>query len=162
MIEQLPNMAVLGCLVSDTSSGRTIGLGPGRTPLMAYALNRFDTERLLEGMLLSARILFAAGAKEVHPMVSGAPVMYSAQEAETVLGGRWPAAALRLTAYHPMGTARMGADEGGVLDEWGRVRGRERLVVPDASVFPTSLGVNPQVTIMAFASRAAEGILQRW
>jgi choline dehydrogenase-like flavoprotein len=35
-------------------------------------------------------------------------------------------------------------------------------VVADASVFPTSLGVNPQVTIMAFASRAAEGILQRW
>jgi hypothetical protein len=162
MIEQLPNMAVLGCLVSDTSSGRTISLGAGRTPLMAYLLNRFDTERLLEGMLLSARILFAAGAKEVHPMVSGAPVMHSAADAERVLGGRWPAAALRLTAYHPMGTARMGADDGGVLDGWGQVRGRERLMVPDASVFPTSLGVNPQVTIMAFASRAAEGILQRW
>ncbi|HJP66619.1 MAG TPA: GMC family oxidoreductase [Actinomycetota bacterium] len=162
MIEQLPNMAVLGCLVSDTSSGRVIGLGPGRMPIMAYSVNRFDAERLREGMLLSARILFAAGAREVHPMISGAPLVRSAAEAAAVFGRAWPASALRLTAYHPMGTARMGADPAGVLDEWGRVHGADRLVVADASVFPTSLGVNPQVTIMAFASRAAEGILQRW
>ncbi|MFN2589275.1 MAG: GMC family oxidoreductase N-terminal domain-containing protein [Actinomycetota bacterium] len=162
MIERLPNMAVLGCLVSDSSSGRVFGLGPGSAPLMAYWLNRFDTERLLEGMLLSARVLFAAGATEVHSMLSGAPVMRSAAEAESVLGGSWPASALRLTAYHPMGTARMGADREGVVDAWGRVRGVDRLVVADASVFPTSLGVNPQVTIMAVASRAADGILQRW
>jgi len=54
------------------------------------------------------------------------------------------------------------ADPGGIVDGEGRVRGAERLVVADASVFPTSLGVNPQVTIMAFASRAAEAILRRW
>jgi hypothetical protein len=162
MIERLPNMAVLGCMVSDTSSGRVVGLGPGRSPLMLYALNRDDTDRQLEGMLLSARILFAAGATEVHPMLTNAPVLRSPEEAAEVLGGRWPASALRLTAYHPMGTARMGADAGGVVDGWGRVRGVERLVVADASVFPTSLGVNPQVTIMAFASRAAEGMLRAW
>ena len=162
MIEQLPNMAVIGSMVSDTSSGRTYGLGPGRAPMMTYMLNRNDTERVLEGMLLSARILFAAGAKEVHPMVSGAPVLRSEDEAKRVLRAGWPASALRLTAYHPMGTARMGSDPEGVVDSWGRVRGVERLVIADASVFPTSLGVNPQVTIMAFASRAAEGILQRW
>jgi choline dehydrogenase-like flavoprotein len=162
MIERLPNMAVLGCLVSDTSSGRVYGLGSGRTPLMLYALNRHDTDRLLEGMLLSARVLFAAGAREVHSMLADAPVLRSPEEAAKVLSGRWPSAALRLTAYHPMGTARMGADGGGVVDGWGRVRGVDRMVVADASVFPTSLGVNPQVTIMAFASRAAEGMLAAW
>jgi hypothetical protein len=162
MIERLPNMAVMGCLVSDTSSGRVIGLGPGRAPLMVYSLNGFDTSRLLEGMLLSARVLFAAGATEVHPMLTGAPVLHSPKEAQAVLRDGVRASAMRLTAYHPMGTARMGADPGGVVDAWGRVHGVERLVVADASVFPTSLGVNPQVTIMAFASRAADGILQRW
>jgi choline dehydrogenase-like flavoprotein len=35
-------------------------------------------------------------------------------------------------------------------------------VVADGSVFPSSLGVNPQVTIMAFAERAADRILERW
>jgi choline dehydrogenase-like flavoprotein len=162
MIERLPNMAVLGCLVSDTSSGRVLSLGSGRAPLMAYSLNRFDTGRLVEGMLLSARILFAAGATEVHPMLTGAPVLRSAAEAEAVLGDGVRASSLRLTAYHPMGTARMGTDPGGVVDGWGRVHGVDRLAVTDAAVFPTSLGVNPQVTIMAFASRAADGILQRW
>jgi cholesterol oxidase len=49
-----------------------------------------------------------------------------------------------------------------VVDGWGRVVGIDRLAVTDASVFPSSLGVNPQVTIMAFAERAAEGMLDRW
>jgi len=57
------------------------------------------------------------------------------------------AAASAATTAHVMGTARMGADPGGIVDGEGSVRGAERLVVADASVFPTSLGVNPQVTI---------------
>jgi len=104
-------------------------------------------------MLLASKVLFAAGATEVHPMVAGVPGLRSPAEAEAALERDIPAGALRLTAYHPMGTARMGA--GGVVDGFGRVGAAERLVVPDASVFPTSLGVNPQVTIMAFATRAA-------
>ena len=77
-----------------------------------------------------------------------------------MLGRDIPASALRLTAYHPMGTAAMGAR--GAVDGFGRVHAAERLVVPDASVFPTSLGVNPQVTIMAFATRAAHRMLEEW
>src|SRR5262249_58189352 len=95
----------------------------------------------------------AAGATEVHPMVAGMPGLRSPQEATDALQRDIPPGSLRLTAYHPMGTARMGAD--GVVDGFGRIHAAERLVVPDASVFPTSLGVNPQVTIMAFATRAA-------
>jgi len=162
LIARLPNMAVLGFLVSDTSTGRVIGLGPGRTPIMRYDLNRFDTARAMEGMLLSARVLLAAGATEVHPMLWGASPVRTEAEARAMLDRRWPASALRLTAYHPMGTARMGSDPHGVLDGFGRVRGSSRLVVADASVFPTSLGVNPQVTIMAFATRAARRMLADW
>jgi hypothetical protein len=162
VLERMANLAVLGLLVSDTSSGRVWSRGPGRTPVMTYALNRYDTRRALDGMALAARVLFAAGAREVHPMLWGAGPLRDERAARACLGGRWPASALRLTAYHPMGTARIGADAGGVVDGAGRVRGAERLVVADAGVFPTSLGVNPQVTIMAFASRAAERILAAW
>ncbi len=111
-------------------------------------------------MLLAARILFAAGANEVRPLFREAGVLRSAGEAERRLSQQLPPADLRLTAYHPLGTARMGADRGGVVDGWGRVRGVEGLAVVDASVFPISLGVNPQVTIMAFATRAAGRILE--
>ena len=158
----LAHTAVLGMLVSDTSRGRVVDLGAGRTPLMTYSLNTNDTRRMLDGMLLASRVLFAAGATEVHPMVAGAGTLRSPAEAEAVLGRDHPPGSLRLTAYHPMGTARMGVAPVGVVDGFGRVHAAERLVVPDASVFPTSLGVNPQVTIMAFATRAAHRMLDEW
>ena len=162
LLERLPNMAVLGLLVSDTSHGRVIAAGRGRLPVMRYDLNRFDTRRALEGMLLAARVLLAAGATEVHPMLWGAGPVRSEREARACLERDWPPGALRLTAYHPMGTARMGSDQQGIVDGFGRVRGTTRLAVADASVFPTSLGVNPQVTIMAFATRAAHRMLADW
>ena len=55
-----------------------------------------------------------------------------------------------LYASHPMGTARMGGrPEDSVVDPRGQVWGWDNLYVADASIFPTSLGVNPQVTTMA-------------
>jgi choline dehydrogenase-like flavoprotein len=159
VMARLRNMAVLGLLVSDTSSGRAVDLGRGRTPLLTYRVNANDARRTLDGLLLAARILLAAGATEVWPMVAGAGRVRTTREAEALLERDWPAAALRLSAYHPMGTARMGLDPGGVVDGFGAVHGIEGLVVSDASVFPTSLAVNPQVTIMAFATRAAQHIL---
>ncbi len=160
MLAAIGRTAVLGLLVSDEGRGRVTDLGAGRTPLMTYSLARRDARTMLDGLLLASKVLFAAGATEVHPMVAGVPGFRSPAEAEAALERDLPASALRLTAYHPMGTARMGA--GGVVDGFGRVLSAERLVVPDASVFPTSLGVNPQVTIMAFATRAARRMAEEW
>ena len=162
LLARMPNMVVIGTLVSDTSSGRVRTLGPGRTPLMWYSLNAHDARRTLEGMELAAKVLFAAGATDVYPLLAGAGVLRSPGEAEACLGRPWSSSALRLSAYHPMGTVRMGSDPEGLLDDAGAVRGAERLVVCDASVFPTSLAVNPQITIMAFAARAADRILETW
>ena len=59
---------------------------------------------------------------------------------------------LFLYASHPMGTCRMGGDpDTSVVDPTGRVWGWDNLRVADASIFPTSLGVNPQVTTTAMA-----------
>jgi hypothetical protein len=101
MLAGIGRTAVLGLLVSDSSRGRVVDLGAGRTPLMAYSLNAHDTRRMLDGMLLAARVLFAGGAKEVHPMVSGAGVLRSDREAEAALGRDLPAGALRLTPTIP-------------------------------------------------------------
>jgi choline dehydrogenase-like flavoprotein len=43
----------------------------------------------------------------------------------------------------------------GVVDPSFRVHGLDNLYVCDASVFPSSLGVNPQLTVMALAHYAA-------
>jgi choline dehydrogenase-like flavoprotein len=45
--------------------------------------------------------------------------------------------------------------DGGVIDNWGRVWDVDNLYLADGSIVPTSLGVNPQVTIMAMATRIA-------
>jgi choline dehydrogenase-like flavoprotein len=58
---------------------------------------------------------------------------------------------------HEMGTTRMGNDPAtSVLNQWGQAHDVDNLYVMDGSVFPTSLGVNPTLTIMAIAWRCAE------
>ena len=58
-----------------------------------------------------------------------------------------------------MGTARIAADprEGACAAD-GSVYGTRDLYVADASLFPTSVGVNPMMTIIAFAKQVARGI----
>jgi long-chain-alcohol oxidase len=65
-----------------------------------------------------------------------------------------------------MGTIRMGADPAShPADPRGRVRADSRgsivpgLYVADSSTFPTALGVNPMVTVMAMARRVSRTVL---
>jgi choline dehydrogenase-like flavoprotein len=55
-----------------------------------------------------------------------------------------------------MGTARMGDDPGtSVVDRFGRMHELDNMLIADGSVFTTSGGFNPTLTIMALALRAA-------
>ena len=60
-----------------------------------------------------------------------------------------------LGTYHPCGTCRMGAQQDplAVVDNRGAVLGLERLVVADASVFPTIPAVNIHLSVLAVAHR---------
>jgi choline dehydrogenase-like flavoprotein len=78
-----------------------------------------------------------------------------------------PTAPNRITLFsaHQMGTARAGVDAGThACDPVGRVRQGSDVVgglhVADASLFPTSSGVNPMLTVMALAERSARAVLQ--
>lgn len=64
-------------------------------------------------------------------------------------------------AAHPLGGCRM-ADrpEHGVVDDAGRVHGQEGLVVVGSSIIPTSLAVNPSLTITAVAERCADTLIR--
>jgi choline dehydrogenase-like flavoprotein len=72
---------------------------------------------------------------------------------------RFKPSELRLEAFHPMGTARISSDprEGACAPD-GSVYGTDALYVADGSLFPTSVGVNPMMTIIAFAKNVARGI----
>jgi choline dehydrogenase-like flavoprotein len=66
------------------------------------------------------------------------------------------------SSQHPLGTARMGKDPvSAVVDADGRAFDMEELYVVDGSVLPTSLGVNPQLSIMSIATRLAWRMRER-
>jgi choline dehydrogenase-like flavoprotein len=69
--------------------------------------------------------------------------------------------ALRLTAFHPVGTARMGAEpSASVVGQWGECHDVAGLFVADGSMLPGCPTVNPQITIMAFATRTADHMVR--
>jgi choline dehydrogenase-like flavoprotein len=67
-----------------------------------------------------------------------------------------PHASLIPESRHVIGTARMGDDPAtSVVDRWGRVHTLDNLVLADSSVFVTSTGYGPTLTLVALAARAA-------
>lgn len=158
VLKDLKHMASAGTLVHDEdSSGRVQHTPAG--PDLSYFLGDGDRRRLIEGMRLVAKVYFAAGALEVFPGVVGLARVKSEADIDRALPLDIPANQLMLYASHPMGTCRMGAEpESSVVDPHGRVWGWSNVRVADASIFPTSLGVNPQVTTMAMGLMVGHSI----
>lgn len=153
----MSRLATLGFYVSDTSAGRVHRLPKGRV-ITTYRLNELDTRRMTIGIAKAAEVLLAAGAGRVHVGLPGIRQIASRDDL-AALDKRVKPEHLRLSAFHPMGTARMGADPGrSVVDSFGAHHAVDRLWVADASVFPSCVAVNPQMTIMAFAKRTAERV----
>ncbi len=162
LLAEYPRMASLGSIISDTSTGRVRRL-PGLGASMLYAMNAEDVGRTVRATALAARVLFAAGAKEVYPGLPAMPVVRSLAEVDALEYHRWRATDLKLSAYHPLGTARMGREPGdSVCGPTGRVHGTENLYVADTSLFPGSTHVNPQYTLMALCLNIAQRFLDEW
>jgi choline dehydrogenase-like flavoprotein len=146
-------LAQFGLMVSDSSHGsvRAVGGRFGGRALIRYDLAAEDVAKFRAGLARLDELLRAAGAREVYlPLPRG------------VAPERARAGHLKLMAFHPLGTARADRDAArGVLDGDLRVHGVEGLYVADGSVMPSSLGVNPQITIMALATRLAYHLLDR-
>ncbi len=151
------HLASFGALISDTSAGRVFAAG--RRPFVWYWMNRGDTQRLLRALSICSRVFFAAGAREVYPGLRQRPVLRSSGEAEALERLSVRPSDIEIMAFHPMGTARMGSDPVAcAVAPSGELYGITGLYVADASLFPTSTRVNPQITIMALATRIAAGI----
>jgi choline dehydrogenase-like flavoprotein len=101
------------------------------------------------GPILEA-VLRDAGAE--WTVTSTSPPVPGEGEGE---GGRSPLG-VAPASYHVMGTARMGADPAtSVVDPHGRLWDCDNVLVVDSSVFATSAGYNPTLTILATAARTA-------
>ena len=156
------HLAAFGVMVSDTSLGRVVRMGNKRF-LLWYNLNRTDTERFKDGIVLAARVYLAAGAKRVFLPTRPTIEVRSEGDVERFRSTKLKPRNLELAAFHPMGTLRMGADpKTSVVDDHLKVHGLANLFVCDASIFPSSLGVNPQISIMAFGFRLADDLAREY
>ncbi len=163
LVERLDELACFGFMIADTSRGR-VRLVNGR-PQMTYVLNERDVKRCIQAHGILARVYLAGGARAVYP---GMQIFDELRDLDDVARleregpERIRAHHLDLTAYHPLGTCRMGADAArsviGPTQETWDVSG---LFICDGSAVPGPLGVNPQMTIMALSERAAAFVERR-
>ncbi len=153
-------VGLIAVQLSDKSSGRVL-LDRGGSLRVRYRLGKDDLAALWSGLARAAEVHFAAGATEVYANVRGGTVLKPPQLAEFERS-RVRAADLHPEAYHPMGTARISSDPAtGVCSPDGAVQGVEGLYVADASLFPSSVAVNPMMTVIAVSKRISSGIADR-
>lgn len=159
-----PYIGTFGSMISEHDSSGKVVAGPSaRQPLAFYNMGREDLERLKRSILLMAEIWFEAGARRVFTPLDGFKELTGARDLARLAHARMRRAGIYgLSAYHPMGTCSMGGDpQYSVVRSTCETWEVENLFICDASVLPTSLGVNPQLTIMALAMRTAGFIDER-
>lgn len=147
------HVASIGVHLSDQSSGQ-VDLTNNGALRARYKLTGNDADRLAFGIARAAEIHFAAGATEVYPNIARVGKLTPGKLADFE-AMRFKPSEMRLEAFHPMGTARIGGENEGVCAPNGSVHGARDLYVADASLFPTSVGVNPMMTVIAFSARIA-------
>jgi len=167
-IASLAHLSMVGVLLRDRDAGRVVTPRTGNRRVH-YELSRYDRAHVRQGLRGAAQLLAASGATEimslhtppvrVRPAEAGWLERFTAgMDARGYRGSR-----MSYISFHQMASASMGVDaKRSVVDETGRIHELRGLYVADASVFPTSSGVNPMITIMAIADHVARGLAQSW
>jgi choline dehydrogenase-like flavoprotein len=147
----------------EYSQGGTVGLNRDGTPVLDYPMTPYLWDGVRRALLTMAEIQFAAGAETVMPMHEAAEPYDSIEKARAAIASL-PMEILRtrVVSAHVMGGCAMGADpRQSVVDGHGRHHHIENLSVFDGSVFPTSIGANPQLSIYGIVARNATRLAER-
>ncbi len=159
------NMQVVLALMRDgfnpDSPGGTVRLRDDGTPELDYPLTPFVWEGVRRAFLTMAEIQFAAGATMVSPVHATGMAFGSLAQAKAAIAAfDLKPLVTKVVSAHVMGGAPFGPDpRRSVVDVRGRHHHLANLYVVDGSLFPTSIGANPQLSIYAFAARLATGLV---
>jgi choline dehydrogenase-like flavoprotein len=158
---KLPRTALVGILLRDRFGGR-VRVDRDGAAVIDYRLAAYDRAHLRRAIAAGAELLEAAGAREVWlPLARDVRYRPGASAARQdwlrrVDAAGWGPNEILLVTFHQMASCRMGASaRTSVVDAEHRVWGIRNLYVADASTFPSASGVNPMLTVMAIAHRAA-------
>ena len=142
------------------SPGGVVRLRDDGTPVLDYPLTPYVFDGVRRAFRAMAELQFAAGATSVMPIHGAGTSFTSWREARAGIDGFALAPLVtKVVSAHVMGGCAIGSDERtSCVDETGRYRTLANLYVVDGSLFPTSLGANPQLSIYAIAAKLGEGI----
>jgi long-chain-alcohol oxidase len=158
---KLPRTALVGILLRDRFGGR-VRVDREGTAVVDYRLSRYDRAHLRRAIAGAAEVLEAGGARDIWlPLARDVSYRPGGKDARLdwlrrVDAAGWGPNEILLVTFHQMASCRMGASaRESVVDAEHRVWGIRGLYVADASVFPSASGVNPMLTVMGIAHRAA-------
>ena len=161
---KFPHVQVVIALLRDgfhaESQGGRVVLRSDGSAVLDYVMSPYLWEGVRRAYLTMAEIQFAAGAKTVRPMHENAHGANTWHEARAEIEGLpIKALATRVVSAHVMGGCAMGRDpRSSVVDESGRHHHLANLSIHDASIFPTSVAANPQLSIYATSARLATAL----
>jgi choline dehydrogenase-like flavoprotein len=145
------------------SAGGSVALQTDGTPVLEYPMTPYLWDGARRALLAMAQIQFAAGASTVLPMHEEA-TPYRTFDAARAAINALPMEILRtrVVSAHVMGGCAMGHDNReAVVDENGAHHHLENLSIFDGSIFPTSIGANPQLSIYGIVARNTTRLAER-
>jgi len=166
-VRNLPNTHITLALLRDgfhaQAQGGKVGLNFDGSPHLNYPLTDYVMDGARRAFLSMVEMQFAAGARQVRPFHQMAKSYSSWQQAKAELE------TLPMKPYivpvgsaHVMGGCRMGGDEKlGVVRPDGRHWQIENVSVHDGSLFPTSIGANPQLSIYGLTTRLSAALVKQ-
>jgi choline dehydrogenase-like flavoprotein len=155
LMQRYSQMVLSGVLVEDSTTG-TVDRGFFGMAEARYDVTAHDHRRFIKGVKLLAELQFEMGAEKVLLPFGNRPVATSMDDVRAIDEKSVPRSELELFTVHLMGTARIGRDRNdSAVGPSGELWDLPGCYVADASLFPTAIGVNPQITIMALATRVA-------
>jgi choline dehydrogenase-like flavoprotein len=167
LLKGFPNTHVLLALLRDgfhpEAPGGKVKLRGDGSPVLDYPLTDFVMQGARRAMLAMAEIQFAAGARQVLPVHEMAdPYTSWAQARQAIESLPMRPLLTKVVSAHVMGGCAAGGSEKlGVTRPDGVHWQLENLSVHDGSIFPTSIGANPQLSIYGITNRLAQGLAKR-
>jgi choline dehydrogenase-like flavoprotein len=164
LLKQFPHTHVLLALLRDgfhaQSTGGKVKLRGDGSAVLDYPLTDFVMEGARRALHAMAEIQFAAGAQQVMPVHEMAlPYSSWAQAKAAVQALPMKPLLTKMVSAHVMGGCGMaGSASLGVTRPDGRHWQLENLSIHDGSIFPTSIGANPQLSIYGLVNRLAQGL----
>ena len=145
-----------------SAEGRVELRGDG-SPVLDYRMTDYTWDGVRRAFHSMAEIQFAAGAKAVLPLHADAGYVKTLGEAKQLIDTLpMEIYRTRLGSAHVMGGCAMGEDpQQAVTDSLGRHHQLSNLSIHDGSLFPTSIGANPQLSIYGLTAQLASQLAER-